>query len=163
MKNYTKTQNDIIGAFRNCSAPKEIEAYIKDFIYQVENGIKVYDAFENMKISINIEKISEFITLLEYCYLNGGDFTNLIDKYSVTLMKITTQNEEQKQKEMSTKVVLIVLVVINLYMLFGFVYSNALYRNVIINTFLGRLIIDINILSYFIMILVFSKFKKMEG
>lgn len=163
LKNYTKTQNDIISAFKNCNSTREIKPYIDNFLYQVENGIKVYDAFEDMKLSINIDKISEFITLLEYCYLNGGNFTSLIDKYAGILMKINTQNEEQKEKELSTKIVLVVLIAIDVYMLFGFVYSNVLYKDIMVNTFLGNLIVNLNILSYFIMFLVFSKFKKMEG
>lgn len=162
LKNYTKTQNDIVSAFKNSKPNKEIEPYITSFNNKVENGVKVYDAFEEMKEEIKISKISDFITILEYCYINGGNFTPLIDKYTNTIMKINIQNESDKEKSFSTKAVLIILIVINLYMLFGFVMANPLYKDIIINTFFGKLIVNINILSYLIIFIIFQKIDEME-
>lgn len=162
LKNYTKTQNDIVSAFKNSKPNKEVEPYITSFNNKVENGVKVYDAFEEMKDEIKIGKISDFITMLEYCYINGGDFTPLIDKYTSIIMKINIQNESDKEKSFSTKAVLIFLIIINLYMLFGFVMANPLYKDIIINSFFGKLIVNINIISYLIIFIIFQKIDEME-
>lgn len=162
LKNYTKTENDIIIAINKANPTIEIKPYIIKFRDKIQNGIKIYDAFEEMKNSIGILKISEFITALEYCYINGGDFTKLIDGYSKILLKINNETEEEKQKKLGTKLVLIVLIIINIYVLFGFIFSNIAYKEIIISSFIGKSIVNINILSYIIIFFIFQKIEKME-
>lgn len=162
LKNYTKTENDIVIALRKAKPNKELMKYICKFNNQVENGVKIFDAFEELKYDINITKISEFITSLQYCYINGGNFNFLIDKYLKIIVKLSNQREDEKEKSLSTKLVLLVLIFINIYMLFGFVFANPEYKAIIIQSFVGRLIVNINILSYIIIFIVFSKMSEME-
>ena len=162
LKNYTKTENDIVIAFRKANPSKELEPYIVKFNNEVENGVKIFDAFEELKFDIGIAKISEFITALQYCYINGGDFTALIDKYLKIIVKLGNQKEDEKEKSLGTKLVLVVLIAINVYMLFGFVFANPEYKLIITQSFIGKLIVNIDILSYIVIFIIFSKMSEME-
>ncbi len=162
LKNYTKTENDIVIAFRKANPSKELEPYILKFNNKVENGVKIFDAFEELKFDIGIAKISEFITALQYCYMNGGDFTALIDKYLKIIVKLGNQREDEKEKSLGTRLVLLVLIVINVYMLFGFVFANPEYKLIITQSFIGKLIVNIDILFYIVIFIIFSKMSEME-
>ena len=162
LKNYTDVNNDIIEAFRRANVEEPLNTYINKFNVSVQKGIKIYDAFETLKSNINIKKINQFITLLQFCYIYGGDFGNLLDKFSKIQMKTNLQKEKEKQKIFSSKVVLIVLILLNMYILFGFVLTNSEYHDILVKTFIGNVILNINILSYIFIFYMYIKLNKME-
>ncbi|MDD2376571.1 MAG: hypothetical protein PHD15_00880 [Clostridia bacterium] len=162
LKNYTDVNNDIIEAFRRANVEEPIKTYINKFNISVQKGIKIYDAFETLKKSVNIKKINQFITLLQFCYIYGGDFGNLLDKFSKIQMKTNFQKEKEKQNIFSSKLVLIVLILLNMYILFGFILTNNEYYTILIKTFIGNLVLNINILSYIFIFYMYIKLNKME-
>jgi len=162
LKNYTDVSNDIIEAFRRATVEEPLKTYIEKFNVSLQKGVKIYDAFESLKKSINIKKINEFITLLQFCYMYGGDFGNLLDKFSKIQMKTNLQREKEKQKIFSSKLVLIILILLNMYILFGFVMTNSEYYNILVKTFIGNLILNINILSYIFIFYMYIQLNKME-
>lgn len=162
LKNYTDVNNDIIDAFRRANVEEPLNSYIHKFNISIQKGVKIYDAFETLKNSINIERINQFITLLQFCYIYGGNFSVLLDKFSKIQMKANIQREEEKQKIFSAKLVLIVLIALNIYILYGFILSNNQYYNIMVNTFVGNMILNINILSYIFIFYMYIKLNKME-
>jgi len=162
LKNYTDVNNDIIEAFRRANAEEPLNKYIEKFNVSLQKGVKIYDAFETLKSNINIKKINEFITLLQFCYIYGGDFGNLLDKFSKIQMKTNLQREKEKQKIFSSKLVLIILILLNIYILFGFVLTNTEYYSILVKTFIGNMILNINILSYIFIFYMYIQINKME-
>ena len=81
LKNYTDIDNNIITAISSCDSNKYIKKYIDKFKVSVFSGMNVYTAFENLKNDIDIKEISQFIFLLQNCHINGGNYSNIIEKY----------------------------------------------------------------------------------
>ncbi|MEG2348704.1 MAG: type II secretion system F family protein [Clostridia bacterium] len=162
LKNYTQVSNDIIVAMKKTIPPEEIKKYIETFNFSVESGISVYDAFENLKEKFNIGKINDFFSSCQYCYINGGNFTKLLDKYAKILNKRNIQIEKEKQENFSSKIVMYIMIAINIYMLFGFSFSTVEYKQIMTQTLVGKVIVNINIISYIIMFIISNKFNKVE-
>jgi Flp pilus assembly protein TadB len=162
LKNYTDVNNDIIEAFKRVNAEEPLNLYIEKFNISLQKGVKIYDAFETLKKSINIERINQFITLLQFCYMYGGNFGNLLDKFSKIQMKTNLQRESEKQKIFSSKLVLVILIILNMYILLGFVLTNNEYYNILVKTFVGNLILNTNILSYIFIFYMYIKLNSME-
>lgn len=162
LKNYTKISNDIIIAMKNVKVEYPLSIFTNKFNILIEKGITVYEAFEKLKNDINISKISEFISAIQNCYLNGGDFSNLLDKYSKIINKINIQREREKQDNFTSILVLIILAIINIFLIIKFIYANTLYKNIITTTFIGNCILNINILSYLLIFYFIKKLNKLE-
>lgn len=162
LKNYTDVNNDIVEAFRRTSVEEPLNKYIDKFNVSIQKGVKLYDAFETLKNNINIEKINKFITLLQFCYVYGGNFGTLLDKFSKIQMKANILREKERQKTFSAKLVLMVLILLNIYILFGFVLSNNDYYDILVKTFVGNIILNINIISYIFIFYMYIKLNKME-
>jgi len=162
LKNYTNISNDIINAMKKVKVDPPLMIFIDRFNLLVEKGVSVYDGFEKLKEDINIKKISEFITAIQNCYINGGDFSKLLDKYSKIINNINTQREKESQENFSSILVLIIIIVINIFLIINFVYSNATYKDIVINSFLGKVILNINILSYLLVFHFVKKLNKLE-
>lgn len=161
LKNYTDVNNDIILALKRTNVDEPLNSYIERFNISIEKGINVYDAFETLKQSINIKKINNFISLLQFCHIYGGDFGELLDKFSKIQMKTNIQREKEKQNIFSSKLVLIFLIILNIYIMVGFVLPNNDLYSIITSTFIGRAIININIMSYIIIFVMYIKLNKM--
>ena len=162
LKNYTDVDNNIIYAFSMSEPNIVIRPYIEKFNISVESGIDVYTSFENLKEDIGIEEISQFIILLENCYLNGGSFSKVIAKYSNKQAKINIEKEKINENLLSSKIILIVLVGLSLILLFGFALNNSDYSEILLYTTGGRVVLSINIMTYFFMYLIYLKICKME-
>jgi hypothetical protein len=97
-----------------------------------------------------------------FVILIGGNFSNLLDKYLYILINTKTQKEKQKEESLSSKIVLGVLIVINMYMLYSYIYQNNKNLEVMLNTLPGKLIININVVSYILIFYILLKINKME-
>lgn len=162
LKNYTNISNDIIVAMRKVNIDKPLMLFIDRFNLLIQKGISVCDGFEKLKSDINIKKISEFITALQNCYINGGDFSKLLDRYSKIINNINAQREKESQDNFSSILVLIILIIINIFLIITFIYSNVTYKSIIINSFTGKVILNINILSYLLVFYFVKKLNKLE-
>lgn len=162
LKNYTKVDNDIIIALRQVKIKSKLMNYIDEFNVLVKNGINVYEAFEKLKQRINIEKINEFFSALQVCFLNGGNYTNILDRYIDIISKANIQKEKESQENFSSIIVLIILIFINIFMFFSFVVPNNEYFFSLTKTMVGHIILNINILSYLIIYYFVVKINKME-
>lgn len=162
LKNYTQTSNDIIIAMKNTVPPDIIEPYIKNFNNLIRNGVSASDAFDRLSNKINIKRIREFFISCGYCYINGGNFNRLLEKYAKALNTVNMQREKENQENFSTKIVMVIIIFINLYMVFGFCFSNEQYKQIIINSFVGRSLINMNLISYVIIFLFSNKLEEME-
>lgn len=162
LKNYTKVTNDILIAFKRAKVQGPIEIYIKRFNISIEKGMNIYECFERLKEDINIKKINEFLTASQNCYINGGDFNKLLEKYSNIVTKTNIQKEKEKEESFSSKLVLYILIFINIYLLFCFGFGNIEYKELLTNTFFGKLIINVNIISYILIYIFIIKLNKME-
>ena len=150
LKTYTRVDNNIIKAINQTKASKPLKKYIEMFNILIAKGTSIYDSFENLKKNINIDKISEFITLLQHCSINGGDVTNILDKYSKIQMKINLKNQKEKQNIYTSKASLITLLILDIYILLTFTLGDSNNFNIITTTFIGQVILNINIISLII-------------
>ena len=67
------------------------------------------------------------------------------------------------QKRVSIIAILMISVAINVYFVLGFVFQNSVYKDIIVNTFAGKLLMTFNIIIYLVMFIVVKKSNKMEG
>ena len=162
LKNYTNISNDIIIAMKKVESELPLRIFINKFNLLIDKGISVYDSFERLKKDINIKKISEFIMALQNCYINGGNFSKLLDRYSKIINNISLQREKEIQDNFSSILVLIVLIIINIFLIIAFVYSNETYKSIVTNSFIGKTILNINILSYLLVFYFIKKLNKLE-
>ena len=160
LKTYTQLTNDIIIAFRNAKTIEPLKTYIDRFNIYVEKGINVFDSLELLKKDIDIKQISDFLSSIQVCYINGGNFNILLNRYAKLLLKSNLQKEKEEQEIFSSITVLIILIVINLMLLFLFVFSDSEYKAIITTTFTGKLILNINILSYIFIYFIIKKFSR---
>lgn len=164
LKNQVRTYNDIILAFKHTAsyAGKPLETYIKIFIFEVNNGINVSQAFENLKNKVNIDRFKQLITNLESCYINGGSFYDLLDKTQNVFMKVYREKVNRNEQTMSARIVLIILITMSLFVYFNFINSNTENYNIMVNDFIGRIIIYWNFISIWIMVFLIIYVKKVD-
>ncbi len=162
LKNYTKSTNNIVLAFKKTKTETPLSIYVDKFNLSIEKGISVFESFESLKKNINIEKISEFIIASQYSYINGGDFNKLLDRFSKILVKFNIQKEKENEESFSSKLVLMLLLIINIYILFTFILLNDEYKSIMLNTLFGKIIINIDIISFMLIFLFIRKINKLE-
>ena len=86
----------------------------------------------------------------------------MLSKYSKILNRINEQREKELQENLSSILVLVILIIINIFLIVTFVYSDENYRSILTNTFLGKSILNINILSYLLIFYFIKKLNKLE-
>lgn len=159
LKNYINTKNDIIYAMKKVNVEEPLNSYINMFNNNIQNGVSIVDGFEMLKNSIGINKLNGFFVATQYSYINGGDFANILDKYSKFLLQDNIRDEKSKQELLFTKIIIFIMMFINVVVLFSFVFSNIEYKNIVTGTFIGKIIININIITY---ILIYFIERKLE-
>lgn len=162
LETYTHIKNDIIVAFKNTKTVEPLRKYIDRFNMYVKKGINVIEAFELLKKDIDINEMNSFISSLQICYANGGNFNILLKRYSELISKINLQKEKEEQENFSSILILVILIIINIFLLFSFVFSNEEYKNIITETFVGKIILNINVISYIFIYFVITKIKRKD-
>ncbi len=162
LKSYTKINNDIIYAFKQVKTIEPLQGYIRRFLVEINSGIKFEKAIENFKEKITFEKLNMFLTNIQYCYINGGSFSELISKNYKIISDIQAEKNKREQETMGARMVLIVLIILDLFVYFTFIKSN--YENYLIMTksFIGNLILYWNFISIWIMFVLIYKVKKLD-
>lgn len=148
LKNYIQQENNIIAAMKNVSCAQPLEKYIKSFNVQVGRGMNLKKAIEKLKRQVGILKFSELLSTIDACYSNGGNFENILNKYIDIISKENIHKEKIKEKAYSSVIILCIMIVINIYLVFSFILSNQKYANIIQNSIIGRIILNINAISY---------------
>lgn len=162
LQNFSKNTNDVISALTNTKALEPLNKYIDEFIMLVNIGFNINKAFDDLINKINIKEISKFFYLLKLCYINGNNLYDLINRFNDYYNDIEKIKKIQLEKRNSYLTTMFVLLIMNVFLLFFVVLGNKSYKNLILNNVIGKIIIDINVLIYFVILLLVIKIIRME-
>lgn len=162
LKNYTQLSNDIIYAFKQVKTIEPLQSYIKKFLVEINSGIKFEKAIENLKEKISFEKFNTVLTNMQYCYLNGGSFSELIKKNYKMISDIQNEKNIRAQETMSARIVLGVLIILDLFVYFTFIKNNPENYMIMTKSFFGTIIIYWNFISIWFLLILIYKVKKLD-
>lgn len=162
LRNYVEIDNNIVAALDKVTCPNILSIYINRFNIAVKKGTNVILAFENMKKQINIKMVSEILTLLQSCYIYGGNYKTFLERYEKNINKIILEREKVSQELFSSNIVLAFMICINIYILITYIFLNNEYKTVMIGSFVGVVILNANILSFYLISYIIYKIKKLE-
>ena len=162
LKNYTQISNDIVYAFKQVKTIEPLQSYIKKCLVELNSGIKFEKAIENLKEKITFEKFNNFFTNMQYCYINGGNFTELIKKNYRIISDIQNEKNMREQETMGARIVLIILIILDLFVYFSFIKNNYENYNIMIKSLIGNIILYWNFISIWLMFILIYKVKKLD-
>ena len=162
LKNYTKINNDIIGAFKQVETIEPLQSYINKFNIEINSGVRFEKAIEHIKEKVSANKFKEFFSNVQYCYLYGGSFTELIDKNYEIISEVQEEKNKRKQETKGARLSLFILIFLDIYVYL--VYINNNYENYLImqKSLFGTLILYWNFISMLLLMLLSSKVKKLD-
>lgn len=162
LKNYTKINNDITGAFKQIETIEPLQTYINKFNIEISSGVKFEKAIEHIKEKISTNKFKEFFSNVQYCYLYGGNFAELIDRNYDIISELQKEKNKRKQETKGARVSLYILIFLDLYMYLTYINNN--YDNYLImqKSFFGTAILYWNFGSMLLLMLLASKVKKLD-
>ncbi|MGE5472716.1 MAG: type II secretion system F family protein [Ignavibacteriales bacterium] len=164
LKNSTRIHNDIIEAFRNiqdkCMEP--LKTFTCQFTAEINSGINVESALSNFRDKINMKKFKLFLTNVQYCYIYGGDFTELIDKTQKLISEIQKEKRIRIRETRSARIVIFLLIFLDIYLYFNFIMTEPDYLSIMRNTFYGQLILNANFLSIWFLLWLSYSVKKLD-
>ena len=162
IKNYTKISNDITSAFQEVDTVEPLRSYIHKFNIELGSGVRFETAIEHLKEKISIVKFRDFFSNLQYCYLYGGSFPELIDKNYRMIADLQQEKNKRLQETKSARLVLIILMVLNLYVYMTYIKSN--YENYLImqKSFFGMAILYWNFISMWGLLWFSMRVKKLD-
>lgn len=164
LKNSTRIHNDIIEAFRNvqdkCMEP--LKTFTIQFVAEISSGISVEEALANFRDKIDMKKFKLFLTNVQYCYIYGGDFTELLDKTQRLIADIQKEKRIRIRETRSARMVIFLLILIDIYLYFNFIVTQPDYLSIMKNTFYGQLILNANFLSVWILLWLSHSVKKLD-
>ena len=165
LKNQARINNDIIVCFQNTVkyAQKPLSSYINIFLLEVQQGVNLYTAFDNLKSKVNNDKFKQLITNLENCYFNGGNLYTLLEKTQNVFMKLQNERNKRNEDTMSARIVLIILIAISIFIYFKFINFNPDNFNIMINDLFGQIILYFNFLSIWAMLFLIINVKKFDN
>lgn len=162
IKNYTKINNDITIAFKEVETIEPLQSYINKFNVEINSGVKFETAIEHIKEKINIKKIKEFFSNVQYCYLYGGNFSELIDKNYKKISELQKEKVKRAEETKGARMVLIILGALNLFVYITYIKSN--YDNYLImqRSAFGMAILYWNFISMWLLVWMSTKVKKLD-
>lgn len=162
LKNYTKINNDIVYAMQQIETIEPLQSYINVFLIEINSGIKFEKAIANLKEKINVEVFKDFLSNLEYCYLYGGSFTDLIDKSYKLISEIQTEKNNRIQETKSARMVLFILMFLDIFVYITNIRND--YENYLImqKSLIGNFILYWNFISLWLLVILASKVKKLD-
>lgn len=162
LKNHAKISNDITSAFREIETVEPLQSFINKFNIELSSGIKFAVAIEHLKEKISIAKFKEFFSNVQYCYLYGGDFTELIEKNYNMISELQNEKGKRLQETKGARMVLVVLMLLNLFVYITYIKNN--YENYLImqRSIVGIMILYWNFISMWLLMLLASKVKKLD-
>ena len=160
LKNHVSEENNIIKAIQATSVEEPLNKYINEFKQNISRGMNVIEAFDLLRESININIINDLINSCATCYLNGGNFVKLLERYLEIITKENRHKEETREKAYSDILTLFVMIMLNIFTIIFFVFGNKEYAIIIRETLLGKIIINFNAISYIFIGYLISKIYK---
>lgn len=161
LKNYITEENNIIAAMMKCGVEQPLNIFIENFKRNVKGGMNVLAALEYLDKEIGIKQFTDLITGIKLCYTNGGNFAKVLEKYIAIITKEATYREETEEKALSSILTLIVMVGLNIIVTI-FILNNKEYASILQATFIGQVILNINVLSYMFIAWLVSRIYKEE-
>ena len=162
LKSNIEINNDIIKAISITKVEIPLMYSIERFNEKVKRGINVYKCFDELKNEINIEIFSNLIDAFKVCYTNGGEYSYVLNKYIDIVSKQNMEKAKIKEDSSATIITLIIMVIINIFLLFSVVLGNGEYRQIILGTTIGHVIINFGIISYVVIMYFVYKIYKLE-
>lgn len=162
IKNQMKEENDIIQAIKRAKVEEPLAKYIEKFKLNVFSGMNVITAFERLKNDVGVKEFSELVDSFEVCYKNGGDFVKILEKFILMKTKERMQKEETEEKAFSSVITLIVMMLLSVFVIITFVFANDEYANIIRTTVGGKVILNINAISYMVMSWIITRVYREE-
>lgn len=162
IKNFTKINNDITIAIKEVDTIEPLKSYLQKFNLEIGSGIKFETAIEHLKEKISIGKFREFFSNVQYCYLYGGSFPNLIDKNYKMISELQEEKAKRLQETKGARLVLIILMILNIYVYMTYIKSN--YENYLImqRSFIGMAILYWNFISMWVLLWLSMRVKKLD-
>lgn len=164
LKNSTKIHNDIIEAFRsvqyNCMEP--LRTYTCQFLAEINSGISVVHALENFKEKVGLKRFKLFLTNVQYCYIYGGNFAELLDHTHKLISEIQKEKRLRIRETRSARIVILLLISLDVYLYFNFIMTEPDYMNIMRNTFYGQLILNANFLSIWFLLWLSYSVKQLD-
>lgn len=162
LQSFSKNTNNIVLAINNTKASKYLNNYLEEFKSLVNNGYSVIYAFDELREKINIKEINILFYLLKECYVSGGNLNNLLVKFNDYYKEIENIRYKQNEKRLSMFTLLLFVFCINILLVFTFCMANDEYRKILLETFIGKLLFDINSFIYLYIFLYIRKIIKKE-
>jgi len=162
LKNYTQINNDIIYALKEVKTIEPLQSHVKRFLLEINSGMKFEKAIENLKEKLTFERFRMVFTNMQYCYLHGGDFSELMTKNYKLIGSIQNEKKRREQETMSARIVLGVLIILDLFIYFTFIKNNYENYEVMTKSFLGNLILYWNFISIWLLVFLMHKVKKLD-
>ena len=149
LKSALKINPDIIEALRRTQniSLEPFSSYTKQLLREINAGKLPEKALESFAHKINIKKFTFYINNVMHCHTYGGDIITLTEKTQDTLHEAIKQKKKRIKETKSICFVLYMLIAIDIYMYFSFIEGNQYYLDVMLNSFLGRSILNINFIS----------------
>lgn len=148
IKNHITEENNIIKAMKKTTVEEPLKKYIDEFNSNIEKGMNVIKAMTILDNMVAVKQFSDYITACKACYTNGGNFSFVLEQYIRIITKENINKEKTKEKAYSSTMTLGIMTILNIIVIFTFVFTNKEYANIMQNTFVGHVILDINALSY---------------
>lgn len=162
LKNYTQINNDIIYAFKQVKTIEPLQGYIKKFLVEINSGIKFENAIENLKEKITSEKFKMLFTNMQYCYINGGSFSELINKSHKIISDIQKEKNHREQETVGARIVLAILIILDLFVYFTFIQNNYENYRIMSKSLIGNSILYWNFISIWFLLILINKVKKLD-
>ncbi len=161
-ESFSKNSNDIIMALKQIQATKPLNIFINEFNNLLNSGFEIVKALNFLADEINIKEINIFIHLLKLCYINGGCISKVINQFNKYYVQISSLRKKQKEKMNYYLFILGIIILVNIFLVFYVILKNTIYKEIIFNSILGRVLIDFNVFLYLIIILTIMKIIKRE-
>ncbi len=162
IKNHIDRDNNIIGAIQRTEVGEPLRKYVGAFKNNISRGMNVIEAFNNLKNEVNVKAFDGFVNACQVCYLNGGDFNNVLERYINIITKENIHKESAKEKAYADILTLLIMVVLNVLVVVMFVFTNNEYASIMRETFFGKLVLNFNAFSYILIAYLISKIYKEE-
>lgn len=162
LKNYTKINNDIVYAFQEVKTIEPLQSYIDKFVFEINRGVKFETAMEHLKEKIHIKSFIELLNHIQYCYLYGGNFSELIKKSYEIIDEMQREKEKRMQETRGARLVLFILVFLDLIVYFTFIKNNNENFRIMRNTIIGNAILYWNFISMWLLVFLSNSVKKLD-
>ena len=129
---------------------------------EVNSGVKIEKAIENLKEKITFQNFKMFFTNIQYCYLYGGNFSELITKNYKIISAIQNEKNHREQETMGARIVLGILIALDLLVYFTFIKDNYENYKIMTGSLLGNMILYWNFISIWLLVFLMHRVKKLD-